>query len=115
MKPVPSRKAADVAVAAAGMVAAVVVVVAAVATNPTRLHLAVNSRAPARTLVPGPVSLRQVPSWISILTVLVHTHLLAHLQHRTGRATRQQAPAHVFAEWHKQPVDLHAKAARQLG
>src|SRR5205814_252260 len=44
-----------------------------------------------------------------------HSHLPAHLPHRTGRTTRQHPSANVFAERHKKRVEFHPETARQLG
>jgi transposase len=49
------------------------------------------------------------------LAISFHTDLLAHFQHRTGRAMGKITGANMFAKGYKQSVDLNPVAARKLG
>ena len=46
--------------------------------------------------------------------MIVHAYLLAHIKHGTGRAVREFASTDMFAERHKQAIDLYPILLRQF-
>ena len=46
--------------------------------------------------------------------MLGYAHLLAHVEHGAGRASREPTSADMFPEGHEEAVDLDPVAAREL-
>src|SRR5215813_14550971 len=52
---------------------------------------------------------------MAALTMILDTSLLAHIEHRAGRAARSTPPTNMLAKRHQQTVDLHPVLLRQRG
>ena len=52
---------------------------------------------------------------MAVLAMLMNTSLLAHIEHRAGRAARSAPRTNMLAKRHQQTVDLHPVLLRQHG